>query len=229
MKPPKPAPPLTHTTFDLEWLMVCQHYGVPTRLLDWSADILISLFFACSSEKELTSDGAVFVCNQNDYPMFAAYDKSAMESQALAFISTNIVNPRLRMQSGCFMLWGHEQLKDSTESYDLWQYHENRKDTHDLRKIRIPKDAKKNILHQLNTIYGITNDSLYHKNGYLERSYAPKLEKIKEDARLMTLYNTDPDRLTKEEEKKARSMFPIDCRGMFGGCINLRQILRSSP
>lgn len=224
-KPPKAAPPLTHTTFDLEWLMVCQHYGVPTRLLDWSADILISLFFACSSEEELTSDGAVFICNQNDYPMFAAYNERAMETQELAFISTSIVNPRLRMQSGCFMLWGHAPLKDeSTESYGLWQYHENRNDAHYLRKICIPRDVKKIILHQLKEIYAITNDSVFLKKWYLERRFGPKFEELKENARLMTLYKTDADLLTEEEEKRARSMFRIDCRNMIGNCINLRKI-----
>lgn len=58
-KPKEPQPPLTHTTFDLEWLMLCQHYRVPTRLLDWSTDILVSLFFACEDERNLNADGAL--------------------------------------------------------------------------------------------------------------------------------------------------------------------------
>lgn len=43
-KPNKPQPPLTQTTYDLEWLMLCQHYEIPTRLTDWSFDILTALF-----------------------------------------------------------------------------------------------------------------------------------------------------------------------------------------
>jgi hypothetical protein len=157
--------------------------------------------------------------------MFTAYNERAKETQELAFISTNIVNPRLRMQSGCFMIWGHAPLdNESTESYDLWQYHEKRNDPHYLQKICIPENAKKPILRELKEIYAITNDSVYIKNGYLERSYAPKFQELKENARLMTLYKTDADRLSEEEEKKARSMFRIDCRNMIGSCVNLRKM-----
>jgi hypothetical protein len=34
--------------------MICQHYEIPTRLVDWSTNILSPLFFACYESKELT-------------------------------------------------------------------------------------------------------------------------------------------------------------------------------
>ena len=122
-KPKKPFPPLTHTTYDLEWLMLCQHYGIPTRLLDWTMDILVALYFACASEENKDKDGALFVCNRNEYPAFSTYNKSAMEIQELTFVNTYILNPRMRIQSGTFMNWGHAALdENSIESYDLWEY-----------------------------------------------------------------------------------------------------------
>jgi hypothetical protein len=224
-KPKNPNPPLTHTTYDIEWLMNCQHYGVPTRLLDWSTDILIALFFACSDNNNIDSDGSLFVCNQNDYPIFAAYQDYIMEIQELAFVSTNVINPRLRAQSGSFMIWGHSPLDENeTESYDLWQYHVKHGNTHFLEKILIPKNSKIMILNELKQIYSITNDNIYLKDGYLEKTYKSQFDILKENARLMTLYTTDADRLGIEEEKKARSMFTIDCRNMFGGCIRISKM-----
>ena len=222
-KPKKPLPPLTITNFDIEWLMLSQHYGIPTRLLDWSTDILTSLFFACNSEEQKDKDGAFFICNYNDYPVFTDYDCRISEYQKLSFVQTNIINPRLRAQSGCFMLWGHAQIdKDkSTEEYDLWEYHKENGDDFFIKKIRIPSKKKLKILEELDKVYCISEDNLYLNNSYLLNKYEQGFRNLAETVRLMTLYKTDADRLTTEEEKKARSFFRVDCRNMFKDTKNL--------
>jgi len=35
---------------DWEWMALSQHYGLPTRMMDWTTSILVAAFFACEHE-----------------------------------------------------------------------------------------------------------------------------------------------------------------------------------
>ncbi len=49
-----------HTT-TLELLTYAQHYGLPTRLLDWSENLLVALYFCCKENTNI--DGNLFILN----------------------------------------------------------------------------------------------------------------------------------------------------------------------
>ncbi|MCU7246766.1 FRG domain-containing protein [Pseudomonas koreensis] len=42
---------------DFEWMFIAQHHGLPTRLLDWSTNALVALFFAVQHAKVEEGDG----------------------------------------------------------------------------------------------------------------------------------------------------------------------------
>jgi len=43
------------------WLTLMQHYGLPTRLLDWSRSPLVALYFAVSNKKHCKEDACIWV------------------------------------------------------------------------------------------------------------------------------------------------------------------------
>jgi hypothetical protein len=51
-------PRLPDPNDDFKWVQIAQHYGLPTRLLDWTESATTALYFACLMP---TSDGIVFM------------------------------------------------------------------------------------------------------------------------------------------------------------------------
>lgn len=54
------APPLNDYP---SWLTLMQHYGLPTRLLDWSRSPLVALFFALSDPDTKDKDACIWILN----------------------------------------------------------------------------------------------------------------------------------------------------------------------
>lgn len=88
---------------------LAQHYGLPTRLLDWSQDIYVSLYFACigamNSIKNngFTDDNIVlWALNAKKIEV----DKSINKGIPMVFVRPSYCgNPNLGAQKGLFTLW----------------------------------------------------------------------------------------------------------------------------
>ena len=107
----------------LRWAEYAQHYGAPTRLLDWSGNPLVALFFACQDFIE--EDGAVWMLQKEKYSSFAkmknCIDNNITEELIADIIENKInitypllykpyyFNERMSAQNSCFMVWGNSE------------------------------------------------------------------------------------------------------------------------
>jgi FRG domain-containing protein len=166
------------------WLMLARHFGLPTRLLDWSMSPLVALFFAV--EKHDDVDGALWALNpsrlnrlmiKQDRNLLAddpevkelvklAFDpdpavheeaKSRITGRALGIMSREI-DPRIMVQQGAFTIHG--------DGVDLAALSSEPEAPPFLIGFRVEHSAK-TLLRNTLLAYGITQASLFPDLGSL--------------------------------------------------------------
>ena len=83
-----------------EWLMVAQHYGMPTRLLDWTENALAALFFACAADQD--TDGAVYVLGSTIKQLDVQKVSSPFDVADDFYISPPHISARIAAQAAFF-------------------------------------------------------------------------------------------------------------------------------
>jgi hypothetical protein len=158
-----------------DWLITCQHYGMATRLLDWTTSALVALYFAIENE-EFASSPCVWVLNpyafngascgeklvyytdsvtknDEDNVIIKTYSVGSTElpTNPVAIVPPYI-DRRLKSQKGCFTLHGRNK-------YAIHELNKKAKSPF-LARIEISKFAIDKIRSQLN-VMGINTSDIY--------------------------------------------------------------------
>jgi len=135
---------------DWEAMAIAQHYGLPTRMLDWTTNPLVALFFAVESYP--MKDGCVYCYVPNVF-ISDSNDPFSRDDNVFGYMP-RAINTRILVQKAVFT-W-HGKPNKPIEIYPINQ----KKDLPNLVIIRIPYQYKDEIRKELDN-YGINDEYLF--------------------------------------------------------------------
>lgn len=152
-----------------EALFLARHHKLPTRLLDWSANVMVGLYFTCTSEP--CEDGTLWGAVRRDESQnLDAFDLARQETEArlFRFIERNepcikllhpfYNSPRILAQDGAFTL--QDDPWRAIESYAGHSFLAKNLDLERILRWKVPVRAKNRIIEELSGM-GITHRIVY--------------------------------------------------------------------
>jgi FRG domain len=137
----------------LDLLVIAQHFGLRTRLLDWTSNPLAALWFACSAPTD--SDAFVYALEADKVLASEVYDKDPFTVSNTRVFQPRLNNPRIIAQHGWFTLHCY-----SEKSQMFVPLETNRDTKGSLTEFKIPGGKKSEILSALDR-HGVSSRTLF--------------------------------------------------------------------
>jgi hypothetical protein len=146
------------TTDDNQWnlLVRAQHFGMKTRLLDWTSNPLVALWFACQDAYYFSQDSFVYIFQADEESVVNSTKESSPFTQnKTKILRPTLNNERIIAQSGWFTV--HQYSKKNKKFVPL---EANLEYKQGVTQFTIPHSSKKEILIKLSR-YGVNNRTIF--------------------------------------------------------------------